>query len=193
LLIKDYALRVSPMHSRDQMADGRAYQLGGNTAMQHCRPLDTWICGYWTLDTRIYRVLCKWLWIGDCLGLCFCFIPQKCKLRLNVRNYHYHIGLSRILTAICTSVCVCECESVECVTNASSCKCSHRVDLRGIASAPLPCDPLPPFLMDGPATHPLTRSPTLPLSLSHRWTPNMAIELFTLTCRQQRQWHSTPL
>jgi len=40
---------------------------------------------------------------------------------------------------------------------------------------------------------PLARSLPLPLPLSHRWTPNMAIELFTLTCRQRRQWHSTPL
>jgi len=68
-------------------------------------------------------------------------------------------------------VCVCVSARVfECVTNASSCKCSHRVDLRGIASAPLPCDPPPFWWMDLPLTRspalPLYRSPSLSLSLA---------------------------
>lgn len=76
----------------------------GSDGFPGCGPVG-WDC--WLLDTARYWIpvyiecRCKWPWIG------FCFIPQKCKLRLNVRNYHYHIGLSRILTAICARVCVC--------------------------------------------------------------------------------------
>lgn len=69
------------------------------------------------------------------------------------------------------------------VTNASSCKCSHRVDLRGIASARPFCDPnpAPGPPADGWSCH----SPALCLSLSRSRTGGHPIWLLSYSL-----WHA---